>query len=100
MNYFTVERNETGQHLFVLKNGDRIKSGDIFARKNLDGSIELLENVFVDPLKDITTDGMDKYLLDISSWKQYISEIIDNISESDQYEFETFINRELKKVEL
>jgi hypothetical protein len=79
MNYFTVERNETGEHLFILKNMDNLRCGDVFARKNLDGTIETLGDIF----PNLT--------------KEFVNETIDDIDEMKQYEFETFLDGELKE---
>jgi hypothetical protein len=65
---FTIQRNKNQIVLFNLKDIDGLKKGDIFFRRNEDNTTEILQ---------------DFEYLD----KEYLDNILDKLSEEEQYDF-------------
>lgn len=73
---FTIQRNENDSVLFNLKGIHGLKSGDIFFKQNKDKTTEVLQDF--------------EYLS-----KDYLSEIIDKLSEEERYNFCLLENKTL-----
>lgn len=63
---FTIQRDERGDNLYLLKEAGSLRAGDVFLRKNPDGKIET-----IDAIPNIDIELVDSKISEYSEYEQY-----------------------------